>query len=108
MTTQAVVTRRGKSILTPPFILAIFNDKRMALLWLPLRVWIGIQWLIAGYGKLTPAWLESGIALQGFWVAALRRCRSTPYHCLRLVCQFPIDAAEQRFLCLVCQDHRFW
>ena len=72
MITQAVVTRRGESILTPPFILAIFNDKRMALLWLPLRIWIGIQWLVAGYGKLTPAWLESGTALQGFWLAALK------------------------------------
>lgn len=73
MTTQAVVTRRGESIQTPPFILAIFNDKRMALLWLPLRVWIGFQWLAAGYEKLTnPAWLESGTALQGFWTAALK------------------------------------
>jgi thiosulfate dehydrogenase [quinone] large subunit len=71
MTTQAVVTRKGETIQTPPFIETIFNDKRMAIIWLPLRVWIGIQWIIAGYEKLNPAWLQTGAALKGFWTGAL-------------------------------------
>lgn len=71
MTAQAVVTRKGEIIQNPPFIQTLFTDRRMAILWLPLRVWIGIQWIQAGYGKLTPAWLDTGVALKGFWTGAL-------------------------------------
>ncbi len=71
MTAQTVVTRKGEPIQTPPFIQTIFSDKRMSILWLPLRVWIGIQWILAGYGKLNPAWLETGAALKGFFDGAL-------------------------------------
>ena len=72
MTTQAVVTGKGESIQTPPFIETIFGDRRMSIVWLPLRVWIGIQWIIAGSGKLNPGWLQTGAALQGFWAGALK------------------------------------
>ena len=72
MTAQTVVTRKGETIETPNFILNLFNDKRMAILWLPLRVWIGVQWIMAGLGKMNPAWLETGTALQGFWNGVLK------------------------------------
>lgn len=72
MTAQTVITRKGEAILNPPFIQTIFSDKRMAILWLPLRVWIGVQWILAGYGKLNPAWLETGEALKGFWGGVLK------------------------------------
>src|SRR5512141_2285057 len=72
MSAQVVVTRKGESIQTPPFIETIFTDKRMSIVWLPLRIWIGLQWIEAGLGKLNPAWLETGKALQGFWIGALK------------------------------------
>lgn len=71
MTSHTLVTRKGETIQTPPFIETIFNDRRMSIIWLPLRLWIGIQWIIAGYGKLNPAWLDTGTALKGFWTNAV-------------------------------------
>lgn len=44
--------------------------------WLLVRVWLGYQWLMAGYGKLTnPAWFgsDAGAALGGFVQGALSK-----------------------------------
>ena len=55
----------------PPFAIALFATTRFAWLWLILRVFLGMQWLPAGIGKLqNPAWM-SGEALQGFWTNAV-------------------------------------
>ncbi len=72
MNVHTVITRKGESIQTPSFLRAIFSDKRMAILWLPLRIWIGIQWFMAGYEKMNPAWLETGAAIKGFLGGALK------------------------------------
>lgn len=43
----------------------------MRFVWLVLRVWIGVQWLEAGWHKvLDPKWMVTGQAIQGFWVRA--------------------------------------
>lgn len=43
-----------------------------ALLWLPLRFFVGREWLAAGTHKVTdPAWMSDGTALRGFWERAV-------------------------------------
>lgn len=45
------------------------EDKRSTMLWLAIRLYVGWQWLSAGYGKITSsAWVgsEAGTALTGF------------------------------------------
>ena len=52
----------------PGIVKKLLNDPRAALLWLPLRIWLGLQWLDAGKHKIEdPAWTETGFALKGFW-----------------------------------------
>lgn len=46
----------------------LFNDTRSAPLWLGLRLYIGYEWLAAGWHKVTdPAWMDGGQALAGYW-----------------------------------------
>jgi thiosulfate dehydrogenase [quinone] large subunit len=50
----------------------LFTDVRAAWLWLPIRLWLGYQWIEAGSHKVTnPAWTETGLALKGFWTNAV-------------------------------------
>lgn len=68
-----VLTRKGQTLETPSFINALFNDKRFSILWLVIRVWLGWQWFEAGLAKLqNPAWTQTGEALKGFWMGAVR------------------------------------
>jgi thiosulfate dehydrogenase [quinone] large subunit len=49
----------------------LFNSARSAPLWLGIRIYMGIEWVNAGYHKLdTPAW-RSGDALKGYWTGAV-------------------------------------
>ncbi len=53
----------------PPVARALFGATRWAWIWLILRVYVGYEWVAAGYGKLTsPAWTgaNAGAALTGF------------------------------------------
>lgn len=55
-----------------PTVLPIFFEKWASMLFLPLRVWLGWEWLTSGYHKLfNPAWMVSGEALKGFWAKAV-------------------------------------
>lgn len=57
---------------TPRFIQVLFLDPRSAWLWLVARFYLGWQWFEAGREKLdSPAWMDGGTALQGFWVRAV-------------------------------------
>ncbi len=54
----------------------LFADTRLSWLWLLVRVYIGWQWLEAGWGKFTnPAWIGSlaGTAIKGFLSGALQK-----------------------------------
>jgi thiosulfate dehydrogenase (quinone) large subunit len=43
-----------------------------ALLWLPIRFFVGREWLAAGEHKLRDdAWMDGGTALQGYWERAV-------------------------------------
>lgn len=57
----------------PRFITWLFGSPKMALLFLPLRLYLGWQWLSAGIEKVnSPAWTRNGTALQGFWISAVK------------------------------------
>ena len=56
----------------------LFGDTRMALLWTVIRLYLGYEWLTAGWGKLTnPAgvWVgeKAGAAVTGFLTGALQK-----------------------------------
>ena len=68
-----VLTRKGQTLETPSFINMLFSDKRVSILWLAVRVWLGWQWIEAGWHKVTnPAWMQTGEALKGFWMGAVQ------------------------------------
>ena len=53
-----------------------FNSKKSAPLWLIIRLYVGYEWIIAGYEKIiNPAWFGSsaGAALNGFIQGALHK-----------------------------------
>jgi thiosulfate dehydrogenase [quinone] large subunit len=57
----------------PSFAQFLFSDTRMAWFWLIVRVYIGYSWITSGWGKFNnPAWLNTGEALKGFWVNAVK------------------------------------
>jgi thiosulfate dehydrogenase [quinone] large subunit len=69
---SAVTTRSGEVVHTPSFLVKLFNHPLAGLIWLPIRVWIGWQWLEAGLEKVkSPAWMQTGAALKGFWMGAI-------------------------------------
>lgn len=54
----------------------LFQNSKMAWFWLLVRVYLGWQWLHAGYGKLlNPAWVgdDAGKAIGGFVNGALSK-----------------------------------
>jgi thiosulfate dehydrogenase [quinone] large subunit len=64
---------RNLEIQDPPFAKFLFGNTAVAWVWLAVRVWLGWQWLDAGIHKVTnPAWVETGTALQGYWVNAVK------------------------------------
>ena len=67
-----VKNSKGHIIQDPPFVQKLLGDPRLALLWLPLRIWVGWQWLTSGWSKVgNPAWVGTGEALQGYWTRAV-------------------------------------
>lgn len=57
----------------PGFARFLFSNTRAGLVWLPIRLFLGFQWLEAGWHKLNdPAWTDGGKALLGFWQAAVK------------------------------------
>jgi len=66
------VNGTGCFIEDPPLARLLFNDTRFAWIWVIVRVLLGWSWLEAASHKLTsPAWMETGEALKGFWMGAL-------------------------------------
>jgi len=60
----------------PPIAQALFGTVRWAWIWLILRLYVGWEWLHAGWGKLNnPAWMGSkaGAAITGFANGALNK-----------------------------------
>ena len=60
----------------PKISVLIFADTRLSSVWLLLRLYVGWQWILAGWDKITsPAWVgpEAGTALKGFLIGALSK-----------------------------------
>ena len=56
----------------PSFARFLFNNRRSGLFWLPIRVFVGFNWLEAGWHKFNdPAWVAGGSALRGYWTNAV-------------------------------------
>jgi len=69
----SVMTRKGQVVQDPPLIQKLLNDRWAGLLWLPVRVWLGVQWIEAATHKLgDPAWMQTGLALKGYWLNAVK------------------------------------
>ena len=64
---------RQKELPDPSGVRWLFGNPIASLLWTPLRVYLGWQWLAAGIEKVnSPAWTRTGTALQGFLTAATK------------------------------------
>jgi thiosulfate dehydrogenase [quinone] large subunit len=68
----------------PAFARYLFGNSRAGLFWLPIRLFLGFEWLEAGWHKLSPTdaqgithyfagtgWLDGGASLAGFWTRAV-------------------------------------
>jgi thiosulfate dehydrogenase [quinone] large subunit len=52
----------------PAFARYLFGNSRAGLFWLPIRLFLGFEWIEAGWHKATgTGWLDGGTALAGFW-----------------------------------------
>ena len=66
------IARQKVEVTESPIAKFIFSDTRFAIVWLVLRVYLGIQWLQAAEHKITdPGWTQTGAALKGFWLGAV-------------------------------------
>jgi thiosulfate dehydrogenase [quinone] large subunit len=75
--------RKNMALKNPKFVTQLLNNPLAGLLWLPIRIWVGLQWFNAGLHKIeSPAWVQTGVALKGFWmgVVAIPATGSAPIH----------------------------
>jgi thiosulfate dehydrogenase (quinone) large subunit len=58
----------------PAFSRYLFANTRAGLFWLPIRIFIGFEWVTAGWEKFTgTGWVNNdGAALLGFWTNAVK------------------------------------
>ena len=55
----------------PAFTRFLFGNSRAGLFWLPIRLFVGLSWLDAGWHKFTdPEWTQGGAALRTYWERA--------------------------------------
>jgi thiosulfate dehydrogenase (quinone) large subunit len=72
MPITSLLNRQNRIVNDPPFAQKLFNSTYAAWLWLPIRIWLGWQWVEAGLHKVeNPAWVQTGEALKGFWTGAI-------------------------------------
>jgi thiosulfate dehydrogenase [quinone] large subunit len=57
----------------PAFARFLFSNRAAGLLWLPIRIFIGFQWLEGGWHHITdPKWTTNGDALRAYWENAVK------------------------------------
>ena len=70
---KEVTTKKGTIVQDPKIAQFLFSDIRMSWVWLILRIWLGYKWVDAALHKIdSPAWVETGAALKGFWTGAVQ------------------------------------
>lgn len=68
-----VFNRKGEVIQDPPLVQKLLASPMAGWLWLPLRLWLGWQWIQAAEHKIAdPNWVQTGEALKGFWANAVK------------------------------------
>lgn len=68
-----IFDRQNVEISDPPITKLVFSDTRFAWIWLPLRIYLGWQWIDASQHKIFDAkWVVTGEALKGYWLNALK------------------------------------
>ncbi len=56
----------------PAFTRYLFSNTRAGYFWLPIRIFLGFEWVVAGWEKLTgTGWVDGGSALLGYWQRAV-------------------------------------
>lgn len=56
----------------PAFTRYLFGNTHAGLFWLPIRIFVGFEWLTAGWEKLTGGgWVDGGSALLSYWQHAV-------------------------------------
>jgi thiosulfate dehydrogenase [quinone] large subunit len=69
---HTVRTTEGIRVTNPPIARLLFEDTRFSVVWLVVRVLLGLAWIDASLHKLSdPAWMQTGEALKGFWTNAV-------------------------------------
>jgi thiosulfate dehydrogenase [quinone] large subunit len=70
---SALDQRGGMLLQDPPIARFLFQSTLASWGWLVLRVWVGLQFVQAGWAKFNePAWMDgSGKGILGFWTTAL-------------------------------------
>ncbi len=57
----------------PAFARYLFSNTSAGLLWLPIRIFLGFEFAVAGWHKLTgTGWTDGGAALLGYWESAVK------------------------------------
>lgn len=57
----------------PAFARYLFSNTRAGLFWLPIRIFLGFEWLEAGWHKASgTGWLDGGASLLGYWQSAVK------------------------------------
>ena len=73
MNEHIVKTAKGSIVSNPPIARFLFEDTRFAVVWLVIRVLLGLSWIDAASHKLgDPKWMQTGEALKGYWTNAVR------------------------------------
>src|SRR5712691_4093649 len=73
MSDHVVRTTGGRRITDPPIARFLFNDTRLAIVWLVIRVLVGWTWVSAAMTKINdPDWMLTGEALRRFWNDAIQ------------------------------------
>jgi thiosulfate dehydrogenase [quinone] large subunit len=73
MSLTSILTRKNTVVNDPPLAQKLFASTYAAWLWLPIRIWVGYQWVDASMHKINnPAWVVTGEALKGFWTSAVK------------------------------------
>ncbi|HNP71832.1 MAG TPA: DoxX family membrane protein [Kouleothrix sp.] len=73
MNAKLTNTKGDVIIADPPIAQLLFSNTKLAWLWAIVRLYLGYQWINAGYHKITgQGWLDGGAALKGFWTNAVK------------------------------------
>ena len=97
MKAQLVTPKGEVTIPEPPLAHLLFSTTKFAWLWAIVRIYLGYQWIEAGYHKLTGGgWIDGGAALKGYWAkaAAIPAAPAKPaitYDWYRAFIQFMLD-----------------